>query len=153
MAQRGRPPKPAEQKRRTGNPGGRALPAVASLAVVPAMDAAPELDAAATVAAVLAEGVHWIAQTDAPSVVMLKELLEERVMLRDQVMSLPFCKDRSKALRDLDKAVSERLSALGFDPAARSRLGLAEVRAKSKLEELRERQAKQRGAAMADANK
>ena len=49
--------------------------------------------------------------------------------------------------RDLEKQIFDLLSALGFNPAARSRLGLAEVKAQSKLEEIRERQAKR--AAMA----
>jgi phage terminase small subunit len=43
-------------------------------------------------------------------------------------------------LRDLDKQIIGLLSNLGFDPAARARLGLAEVKTKTKLEALREKQ-------------
>jgi len=39
----------------------------------------------------------------------------------------------------LDKQIVSLLSNLGFDPAARARLGLAEVKTKSVLEQLREK--------------
>jgi hypothetical protein len=41
-----------------------------------------------------------------------------------------------RQLRELNKEISEWLSMLGFDPAARSRLGLAEVKAQSVLEKM-----------------
>jgi Spy/CpxP family protein refolding chaperone len=136
----GRPPKPIEQKRRTGNPGKRALPAASNLAVVPAVEPAPlERSAAEVFSQVLADGVHWLGQTDSPTLVILREQLEEREQLRAIVMESGRNDDR-KALRDLEKAIRETLSACGFDPAARTRLGLAEVKAQSKLEELRDRQ-------------
>jgi hypothetical protein len=40
------------------------------------------------------------------------------------------------ALRDLDRAITSSLSLLGFTPSDRSRLGVAEVKKESKLEEL-----------------
>jgi hypothetical protein len=40
-------------------------------------------------------------------------------------------------LRELEKNITNSLSLLGFTPTDRSRLGVAEVKAKSKLEELR----------------
>lgn len=42
-----------------------------------------------------------------------------------------------RALVAVQKLMHEALSTLGFDPTARSRLGLAEVRRVSKLDELR----------------
>ena len=136
----GRPPKPVEQKRRTGNPGKRALPSSGSLAVVPAVEPAPlERPAAEIFGQVLSDGVHWLAVTDSPTLVILREQLEEREVLRAIVLEHGRADDR-KALRDLEKAIRESLSACGFDPAARTRLGLAEVKAKSKLEEIRDRQ-------------
>jgi len=45
------------------------------------------------------------------------------------------------ALRQLDKQLVSNLSLLGFTPSDRSRLGLVQVNAKSKLEELMERRA------------
>jgi hypothetical protein len=47
-----------------------------------------------------------------------------------------------KQLRELNKEISDWLSVLGFDPSARARLGLAEVKAMSKLEDLRARRDK-----------
>jgi hypothetical protein len=52
-------------------------------------------------------------------------------------------KDR-RGLRELDKAIVSNLSLLGFSPSDRSRLGLAEVKKMSKLEELMTKKA-QRG--------
>ena len=41
-----------------------------------------------------------------------------------------------RGLRSLDAQIERNLSLLGFTPADRSRLGVAEVRAASKLEEV-----------------
>jgi hypothetical protein len=69
---------------------------------------------------------------------MTCELLDERAQLRAQVMNnnRP---DERKALRDLDRQLVANLSLLGFTPTDRSRLGVAEVKRQSKLEELRSR--------------
>lgn len=49
-----------------------------------------------------------------------------------------------KELRAVEKQLREFASALGFDPTARSRLGLAEVKRQSKVQELLSRQGGQR---------
>jgi phage terminase small subunit len=72
---------------------------------------------------------------------MLRESIEERSALRALVMQSQST-DARKALRDLDKQIISQLSLLGFDPAARSRLGLAEVKAQSTLEKLRHNRGK-----------
>jgi hypothetical protein len=41
-----------------------------------------------------------------------------------------------RGLRELDRAIVSNLSLLGFSPSDRSRLGIAEVKKLSKLEEL-----------------
>jgi hypothetical protein len=46
-----------------------------------------------------------------------------------------------RALHDLEKMISQNLSLLGFTPADRTRMGVAEVKVASKLEELMERRA------------
>ena len=46
-----------------------------------------------------------------------------------------------RGLRELDKQIVSNLSLLGFTPSDRTRLGVAEVKAQSKLEELMERKA------------
>ena len=43
------------------------------------------------------------------------------------------------SLNDVEKLISGNLSLLGFTPSDRSRLGVAEVRAYSKIDELRAR--------------
>lgn len=47
-----------------------------------------------------------------------------------------------KQLNDLENIISSNINKLGFSPEARSRLGLAEVKRESKLEELFARRAK-----------
>jgi hypothetical protein len=138
----GRPPKPIEQKRRSGNPGGRPLPPASKLAAVPAIEPAPaEMEPVQVLDLVLEHGRAWLATSDTVAVAMLRESLEERANLREIVMATQ-SPDARKSLRDLDKQIISELAALGFDPSARSRLGVAEVRAQSTLERLRQEQAK-----------
>jgi phage terminase small subunit len=85
----------------------------------------------------MADGVNWLARTDAPALALLRSMLEEREGLRD--LAFQGSNESRKALRDLDKQIVSLLSNLGFDPAARARLGLAEVKTKSVLEQLREK--------------
>lgn len=125
----GRPPKPIEQKRRLGNPGKRALPKKSSLVLVPAVPRheAIELSAADAFERVLEQGVHWLAATDLPTLALLREVLERREEIAHDV---------SKWV-ELTKLAHSLLAQCGFDPAARAKLGLAEVRAMSKMEQLR----------------
>lgn len=137
MPRTGRPPKPVEQKRSIGNPGKRTLPGGGNLAAVPAVESTPvDLDPADTLATVISYGQVWLAATDSIALAMLREALEERTSLRHLVLATQSA-DARKALRDLDKQIIGQLSLLGFDPAARSRLGLAEVKAATTLEKLR----------------
>jgi hypothetical protein len=63
-------------------------------------------------------------------------LLEEQEILRAQVLRVGNPEDRD-ALRKLDKLITQLLAQLGFTPAARARLGLAEVKTASRMEALR----------------
>lgn len=110
-----------------------------ALAVVDPAPAMPhEADPHDVFAQVMADGVVWLGRTDLPALAMLQSLLEERSPLRADAIA--GSSEARKHLRDIDKQIISLLSELGFNPAARARLGLAEVKAKSKLEELRERQ-------------
>ena len=132
----GRPPTPIEKKRRTGNPGKRALPDAGNLAPVPAIEPmAHERSVEQALEDVLGAGVHWIASTDSMLVSLLREAVESYAELRDDPRST------AKEIREARKEVSDLLRDLGFTPGERSRLGLAEVKAASKLEELRARRA------------
>lgn len=137
MARTGRPPKPREQLKAQGTyrPDRHARGA---LAVVDSAEPMPHESAPADVfGEVMSQGVAWLARTDAPTLAMLRSQLDEREPLREAAVAGSV--EARKMLRDLDKQIIGLLSVLGFDPAARARLGLAEVKAKSKLEELRER--------------
>ena len=131
----GRPPKPIEQLKRTGTyrrdrHGTRGLPSeVSSPNPVPLEDHT----ALETFEATLQAGWPWFTATDSTAVVMLREALEERAEIRAMYPA------GSKPRREIDEQIARQLSALGFDPAARARLGLAEVKAASKLDEIRQR--------------
>jgi hypothetical protein len=81
-------------------------------------------------------GINWISPvTDKELLLMTCEMIDERWNLRAKVL-----KDGSPAegrrLDRLSKQIISNLSLLGFTPTDRTRLGVAEVKAKSRLEEL-----------------
>jgi hypothetical protein len=137
MAIRGAKPKPIEQHRKAGT--FRPDRHGAALAVVEPVEKMPhEVTVADAFAQVMAEGVTWLARTDVPALAMLRSMMEEREPLREAAMAGNT--EARKHLRDLDKQLIGLMGDLGFNPAARARLGLAEVKTQSKLEELRSRQ-------------
>lgn len=157
MARTGRPTMPTEDKKRRGTyrPGrdknaGAAGGPVAEIVSLnaPPPDRKPDdvLDD------VLEHASRWLAASDGVAVALLRQLLEERGQvakdrddLREQVVdnpqmliaALPVLGRSSDDLRKLDKQIVALLSELGFTPTARSRLGLAEVKAQTKVEQLR----------------
>jgi hypothetical protein len=87
-------------------------------------------------------GQTWISQdTDIELLQMTCEMADEREQLRSYVLENVDAWHERKALRELDKAIVSNLSLLGFTPSDRMRLGVSQVKAKSKLEELMERRA------------
>jgi hypothetical protein len=144
MSYRGRPPKPIEQKRLAGNPGKRPLPN-GTLALLPSQYDSPEPHRPLGAPGkelwdrVWDMGNSWISpNSDLEILLITCELIDERWNLRATVMRDGRPEDR-KALRDLDRQLIANLSLLGFSPTDRSRLGVAEVKARSKLEELKAR--------------
>ena len=136
------PRKPNELLKRQGTyrADRHGAPSLAAVAPVEPVELKPyERDALEIFDEVLAQGVHWLARTDGPALVILRDLLAERALLRPDAMAGNT--EARKHLREVDKQVIGLLGQLGFDPASRSRLGLAEVKAKSALETLREKQA------------
>jgi hypothetical protein len=86
-------------------------------------------------------GATWVSdRTDLELLTMTCEMVDERWNLRVKVMQSDDAAMR-RGLRELDRQIVSNLSLLGFTPSDRSRLGVAEVKAKSKLEELMERRA------------
>lgn len=142
------PPKPTEVKRKLGNPGNRPLPAVASVTALPAADGVPVplrplLNQGQRMwERIWSEGAIWLSpHTDIELVQMLAETMDEREGLRGYVLSGEAEWRDRVALRSIDDQIKSMLSALGFTPVDRTRMGVAEVRSMSKLEALQARAA------------
>lgn len=142
MAQMGRPPKPLEVKRAEGNPGKRALPKEGNLVILPQANGIPEPARPLLKYGqelwdrIWGMGQSWISPTtDIELVLMTAEMVDERWNLRVKVMGSDDPRLR-RGLRELDKQIVSNLSDLGFNPTARMRLGIAEVKKQTKLEEL-----------------
>lgn len=168
MPRTGRPPKPVEMKRKLGNPGKRTLSnpvtALAPVTVITHVSDEPE-DGADLVRALLDAGASaWIGTTDQLAVLrMVSDGWDRRrrllAFLAEHGGSYAASSDRGgerwyprpevAELRDLEKQITTWLSSLGLDPASRGRLGVAEVKVRSKLEELRTRAAQRRSATSA----
>ena len=143
----GRPSKPIEQKRLLGNPGKRAMPDENEVVLLEQAEGTPEPPRPLLKYGndlwerVWSMGATWVSKnTDLELLTMTCEMVDERWNLRVKVMQSDDPKMR-RGLRELDKQIVSNLSLLGFTPSDRSRLGVAEVKAKSKLEELMERRA------------
>lgn len=143
----GRPSKPIEQKRLLGNPGKRAMPDENEVVLLEQAEGTPEPPRPLLKYGndlwerVWSMGATWVSKnTDLELLTMTCEMVDERWNLRVKVMQSDDPKMR-RGLRELDKQIVSNLSLLGFTPSDRSRLGIAEVKAKSKLEELMERRA------------
>ena len=147
MANVGRPPKPVEIKRLSGNPGKRKLPDEGSVVLLPQAQEVPEPTRPLMRYGrevwdnVWNIGVSWISpNTDVELLLMTCEMIDERWNLRVKVMQTNDAKMR-RGLRELDRIIIGNLSLLGFTPADRSRLGWAEVKTQSVLEEFMARKA------------
>lgn len=147
----GRPSKPNEVKRKLGNPGRRPLPDGDLVQYLPPALVIP--DPARPLLKygrefwdkVWGAGLTWVSpNTDAELLLMTCELVDERWNLRIKVMQSGDWRER-RALREIDSRIISNLSLLGFTPADRSRLGVAEVKAISKMEALKRRQAERNG--------
>ena len=141
----GRPSKPIEQKRLLGNPGKRALPDEDSVILLERAEETPEPTRPLLKYGqelwdrIWGMGATWVSdKTDIELLMMTCEMIDERWNLRVKVMQNDDPRMR-RGLRELDRQIVSNLSLLGFTPSDRARLGVAEIKAKSKLEELMER--------------
>lgn len=142
MSGKGRPTKPIEQKRMLGNPGRRPLPDEKDLIQLEPVTEIPEPSrplgkyGLELWERVWNMGSTWVSPTsDLELLLMTCEMIDERWNLRVTVLKDGDPKQR-RQLRYLESAIVGNLSLLGFSPSDRTRLGVAEVKAKSKLEEL-----------------
>lgn len=147
MATRGRPPIPIEQKRLRGrttttDSGGRPLPKSGDLIVLPMAEGVPllpagiESDGAELWKRIWQEGLTWISpNSDMAAAIEACLVADDLAVARRRYRATSDPKDAG-ALVAMGKRFDEALSVLGFNPTARSRLGVAEVKRASALEEL-----------------
>lgn len=143
----GRPAKPLERKRRTGrspgrDSGGRKLPEVAAVVALPMADGTPDAPDDFGVAAralweqAWTRGAVWITPaTDMQAVVHACRLADDLAVARERYRATRDPSD-GKMVDGFHKSLQAAFGVLGFDPSARSRLGIAEVRKDSRLDEL-----------------
>jgi len=146
----GPPPKPIERKRKAGNPGHQKLPALASVITLPPAESErpPHLSEAGGAlwdgATAMATG--WIAPSDLPLLLMLCEAVDRRAEYLAQLANdnpvlytdkgYAYAHPLVGMVNSLEAQITKWFSLLGFSPADRTRLGLAEVKRVSKLDAL-----------------
>jgi len=139
------PGKPAELKRAIGS---RAYKPGKDLLTIPAVTEIPEPSRPLQSSGlelwdrVWRMGQIWLsARTDVDALLMTCEMLDERDSLRAYVLQNMEAWHERTALRELEKSIMRNLGLMGFTPTDRMKLGVAEVKARSKLEELLDRKA------------
>jgi len=148
------PPKPVEQKRLLGNPGKKALPKGLPMIAGGYVEPARPLDFAGMQLwrSAMTTGENWIARnSDTQLLLMTCEQMDRRTELMTQIVETQEWR-LYRALHDLEKMISQNLSLLGFTPSDRTRLGMAEVKTASKLDELMERKANRVASTMVDTS-
>jgi len=141
----GRPPKPNEIKRLMGNPGGRPLPDLNTISHLPMakeIPAPPEnLNESGLHLWNRAWGVAitWLSPvSDIESIKNASHLADANEAARERYMISTEPAD-AQAYVAINKAYTDALTSLGFDPVSRSRLGVAEVRAATSIDKLLEK--------------
>lgn len=146
----GRPPKPIEQKRKTGrtpntDSGGRKLPELTDTVPLPMAEDTPPApndlshDGVQLWERAWDQAITWISPvSDVTALEEACRLADDLAVARTVYRSNPANSQAGKIVAELSRALTSSLGNLGFDPAARSRLGLSEVKRVSKLEQLRQ---------------
>jgi hypothetical protein len=131
----GRPPKPNEIKRLMGNPGGRPLPDLNTISHLPMAKEIP-----APPENLNESGLHlwnrawgiaitWLSPvSDIEAIKNSCHLADANEAARERYMISTEPAD-AKAYVAINKAFTDALTSLAFDPVSRSSLGVAEVRA------------------------
>jgi len=140
------PSKPTESKRLIGNPGKRALPEAGLVAVIEGGYREPlrELGVAGQTLwyDVWGHGISWVSpRSDVHLLQVVCELFDRRELLREAFLIDPTERKVNMSLLETEKLIQSSLSLLGFTPSDRARLGLAEVKKESRLDEMLARRA------------
>lgn len=158
----GPPRTPVELKRRRGNPGKEKLPDLATTVALPAADEVPPVPMSlgptgrAVWQRLWTAGRGWLSPaTDLDILTRLCEAHDEREAIRAELAETGYLVVGSqgqprpnpliRTLRELEAQMTRWEGLCGFTPSDRSRLGYAEVKKQSKLDELLARRS-QRGA-------
>ena len=136
------PAKPLEVKRHLGNPGKRGLPKEGAIIALNGGYVAPHqpLEWAGQLLwdRVFNNGGLWISpQTDVEALLLVCKQLDRQARIESALVDKPDDTGLLRQLLDLEKAIMSGLGQLGFTVDARSKLGLAEVKRQSKLEQLK----------------
>lgn len=147
----GRPRKPIEQKRKNGNPGQRPLPDSKNVIALPQIKSDAPLhlsDAGQKMWLDVRAMAPWIANTDVRLLVELCEKMDKKYELKEKLALSDYVLYTDKGyayanplfgmLNTVENDIVKLLSLLGLTPTDRSKLGVAEVKAKGKLEALLE---------------
>lgn len=138
----GRPPKPTELKRALGNPGKRPLP---DLKVVTHLEPAlstPEppmdlrKDGLRLWERAWDNAITWLSpQSDREAIENAARLADANAFALARYFETQEAAD-ARAYVAINKAFTDSLSSLGFDPTSRSKLGVAEIKTVSALDKL-----------------
>ena len=139
---KGRPPKPVEVKRATGNPGRRELPDLAVITPLPMAIETPKppmglgVDGLRLWERAWDSAITWLSpQSDMEAIENAAVLADAVAAARKKYLATLEAAD-GRAFVQINKAFTDSLTSLGFDPVSRSRLGVAEVKKMSALDEL-----------------
>lgn len=138
----GRPPKPTELKRALGNPGQRKLPDLAVIHSLAPAVTTPEPPADLGKAGLRLwerawdAAIQWLSpQSDREAIENAARLADASEYARSKYFATHEAAD-ARAFVAVNKAFTDALSSLGFDPTSRSKLGVAEIKAVSALDKL-----------------
>lgn len=141
----GRPAKPNELKRLIGNPGGRPLPDLKNITHLPMAHVPPPAPENLGESGIQlwdrawAMAVTWLSPvSDINTIENAARLADATEAARNKYMNSLEPAD-AKAYVAINKAYTDSLTDLGFNPIARSRLGVAEVKAATSIDKLLER--------------
>jgi hypothetical protein len=152
------PSKPLELKRALGNPGKQKLPDINKTVSLSSGRVEPHqpLEWAGLLLwnRVFGQGQTWISpQSDVELLLMVCKQLDRQVILERMFVEKPEDFHVSRQLLELENAIVRNLSLLGLTVDARSKLGLAEIKAESKMEQLRKRQEQREQVIVIDSDK
>ena len=87
-------------------------------------------------------GISWVSpRSDVHLLQVVCELFDRRELLREAFLNDPTERKVNMSLLETEKLIQSSLSLLGFTPSDRARLGLAEVKKESRLDEMLARRA------------